>query len=70
MYSDMVTVAQAARKCPILSEAAIRSLIRRADKNGLSGAVRRIGGRIYLIESAFHSWLNHSHSHLKENSQG
>ena len=55
---QLITIAQTARKFPIFTEAAVRSLIYRADKNGLANAVRRIAGRLYIDESAFQAWID------------
>jgi len=42
---------------PYPTVGALRQLIFFKDKNGIGKALRRIGGRIYIIESAFFKWV-------------
>lgn len=42
---------------PYPTVGAIRQLIFFKDKNGIGKALRRIGGRIYIVESEFFNWV-------------
>ena len=37
---------------------ALRNLIFFADKNGIDKCIRKIGGRLYIEESAFFEWVD------------
>jgi len=52
-------VRQFSEKYPAFSESALRYMIFSAQKNGLgdSGAIIRLGGRIYLDELPFLKWV-------------
>lgn len=61
MAEQLVTIAQLARdpKYPF-TEASLRWFVFRAHENGLaaSGAVRRIGRRVYIDTASFDRWID------------
>lgn len=58
MHSTVLrTVVQLSREYPNFSEAALRSLIQKSEINGLSVAIVRVGGRVFLDEPKFKTWL-------------
>ena len=55
---NLRTVKQVVERNPgVLTEAVVRWWIFNAAKNGLGGAVVRIGRRVYLDQPAFDSWI-------------
>jgi hypothetical protein len=56
-FSQVLTVKQLAGEAPFLTEAKLRWYIFHAEEYGLSKALIRIGGRVYIDRVAFNSWL-------------
>ncbi len=57
-YKNLRTVKQIVENAyPIITEGKMRWWIFHADKNGLSKAIVRVGGRVYIDKDAFNAWL-------------
>lgn len=56
-YTEVRTVKQMAQEAPFLTEGKLRWWIFYADTYGLSPAIIKIGGRVYIDRTAFNSWL-------------
>jgi hypothetical protein len=54
---SFLTVKQAAEKYPAFGERALRYLIFTRSRNGLAPAVRKVGKKVLLDESAFVAWI-------------
>jgi hypothetical protein len=52
-----LTVAQLRDEQPWLSDSAIRNYIWRADENGLSEHIRRVGRRVLIDANGFGDWI-------------
>ncbi|MAO39219.1 MAG: DNA-binding protein [Pseudohongiella sp.] len=60
-YKNVVTVKQLADEAPFLTEAKLRWWIFHAEEYGLTAALVKIGGRVYIDKVAFNNWLgNHT----------
>lgn len=57
MENDLISVNDFSDKYPTFSRATLRAYIFNADKNGFKDVIRRIGGRVYLKENSFFSWV-------------
>lgn len=57
MVDELLTVKQFIEKHPAFTNGSIRALIFNAQKNGLSKALRRIGGRVLIKEKDFFNWI-------------
>ncbi len=51
-------VVNAGSKHPTITEHALRHYVRHCDGNGLKPYVRRLGRKILVSESGFHTWLH------------
>ena len=58
----LYTIKQIAQRHAWATEPALRSLIFRADENGLSRAIRRVGRRVLLDEDEFLAWIEGQNS--------
>lgn len=54
---ELRTVKQLAAEIKFATESKLRWWIFHADKNGLSAALVKIGGRVYIDKTAFNQWL-------------
>jgi len=56
----LYTIRQFAQAQPAMSEASIRWQIFKAEENGLqkSGAIRRVGRRVYIVGERYIAWLD------------
>ena len=57
-YKSLRTVKQIVDACPALTEQKIRWWIHNAEKLGLSTALVRVGGSLFIDRDAFNNWLN------------
>jgi hypothetical protein len=57
---NLFTIRQFSERHPAFPEGALRWHVFRASTNGLGklGAIKRIGRRVYLDETAFFTWIN------------
>ncbi len=56
-YQALRTVKQLAAEAPWVTEAKLRWWIFHAESNGLSAALIKIGGRVYIDRTEFNRWL-------------
>lgn len=54
----LIAVSQWNRYHDFPTVGALRNLIFFSDKNGIDKCVRKIGGRLYIEESAFFEWVD------------
>jgi len=56
-YRELRTVKQLAAEAPFVTEGKLRWWIFHAETNGMSQALVKIGGRVYIDRPAFNKWL-------------
>jgi hypothetical protein len=61
----LFTVKQFAAKHTAFTEASLRHLIFYAETTGFHVCVRRIGRRVYILESEFFAWVEQQNTHTK-----
>lgn len=57
-FRNLRTVQQIADECPAITVGQLRWWIFNAESNGLSAALVRVGGRVYIDTEAFNAWLS------------
>ncbi len=56
-YTELRTVRQLADEAPFVTENKLRWWIFHAETNGMSQALLKIGGRVYIDRTEFNKWL-------------
>jgi hypothetical protein len=62
---SLLTVKLLAQKYPWLTEAGLRHFLFYKNKNGLNKAVRKMGRRVLIDETAFFEWIESQGNRLK-----